>query len=267
MNSTKQKLDVQVFTAIPSDYHKTRLRGWDNNTLFWARYIDSEGNRAAMLDRLAQHISDQVGGMAPKPRILDFGCGEGLFLRLCSQRMPTAELTGIDFSASMLAIASNRSHLIPITFRLADIESTELSFTSDFDVAVSTLVLDEVEDLATSFGNIAESLRPGGTAVAVILDPITERLRHSFYLGNGGMVDDADSDELFLITKHFRVGHNMSPSPYNRIIRPDADYIDAAGRSGLQLDGIEIWPVGSASASVLIGPMVRVLLFSKSNPS
>lgn len=262
-NSKQQQSSIQVCSSIPPDYHFSRLESWNCNATFWSSYIDSESARAVLLDRLAIHASELACRMSIVPKIIDFCCGEGSFLRLCSKHTPGAELTGVDFSTGMLEAALKRTQMLPITFTRNDIETETLNIPSEFDLATSILALDEVEDLNAAFRNITGSLRPGGSALIVILDNQTERLRHSSYLGGQHSLV---AEETLLIIKHFNVGRQSSPAPYNRIIRQVENYIDAARQSGLELTSKEIWPVGNSSPFSVVGPMVQVLTFRKPAP-
>lgn len=260
MNNIKQQSPIQVCLSIPENYHFARLESWNCNATFWSHYIDAEMPRAELLDQLARRASELARRVSTVPKIIDFGCGEGLLLRLCGKHMPEAELTGVDFSTGMLELARERTQMLPVTFRRGDIETETLNLAPEFDVAAAILTLDEVEDLVGSFRNITASLRPGGSALVAVLDNQTERLRHTAYLGaQNGLL----GDETFLVIKHFNVGRQASPAPYNRIVRRTDNYIDAAKRSGLELEAKEIWPVGDALPSSVVGPMVQVLSFRK----
>lgn len=265
MNKARHQSSVRILTEVPENYRKERLISWDANSLLWTRYIDSETQqtRTDMLNRLTSHVVRMASDMRTPPSIIDVGCGEALFLRLCVQPLPDALLTGLDFSEAMLEQARLRSPLMRVSFKEGDIEDPSLDLEGRYDIAVSTLTLDEIEDLDTAFRNISKALNPRGRALIVVLDPYSEVLRHQQYMPDGDTLAEPDQGRLLLILKHFRVDHQISPAPYSRIVRAAFDYINAAKKAGLKLDNMEKWSLGSLSPDYIMGPMLNVMFFSQ----
>jgi SAM-dependent methyltransferase len=267
MNETKRQMSVEVLTELPLNYYRERLEAWDRNALFWTLYINEDQQRTALLNKLSIQISKLVADIA-SPRIIDFGCGEGFLLRLCCQLIPEAALVGVDFSRSMLALAKRRSDMMQqVSFQLGNIEDQVTMLTPSYDLVMCVLTLDEVQDIDAAFNNISAAMHPSATALIVVLDPITELLRHGLNIGNNVRVEDLNSRNTLLLLKHFRVGQQISPAPYNRIIRSPFDYIEAAAHQGLRHSRTERWSFGSSSTVSLIGPMVNIMFFHKSSES
>ena len=104
-------------------------------------------------------------------RILDIGCGDGLFPRLLAQR--GASVVGYDRAADRIAEAS-AGETAPgdATFVVA----TPDSFAHDgaFDAATSVMVLQlatSPEELAAFFRSASRHLEPGGRFISIVLNP------------------------------------------------------------------------------------------------
>lgn len=68
-----------------------------------------------------------------KPRVVDLGCGSGVFMERLTAKRPGAEIEGFDFSADMLALA--KKAVPSAKWNLADIRSVVLPSRS-FDAVV-----------------------------------------------------------------------------------------------------------------------------------
>jgi len=75
----------------------------------------SESHKVA----IAQIKAAQLG-LKPHYKVLDFGVGDGAFLKKLLKPMPTAEFTGIDVSKEMLKRAQESLHLTTIEASAAD---------------------------------------------------------------------------------------------------------------------------------------------------
>ena len=96
-------------------------------------------------------------------RVLEIGCGAGsLTTWLVDQG---AQVTAIDVSPGMLALARNRLG-DRATFLLADVQQP-LSFAADgsFDLVVASLVLHYVKEWEPVLGELGRVLTPGGSVV------------------------------------------------------------------------------------------------------
>lgn len=257
--------DITVLTNLPDDYHAQRLRYWNQNARFWAKYVDSDEYRLEMLKELVNKVSDHIKDIATTPKIVDFGCGEGQFLRLLYQQMPRATFHGIDSCESMIKFAKERTGPINtyINFELGDIESANLKLASDQDLAIAIMTLDEIPHLSTPLSNIAAALRPGGIAIIVVLEPLVEILRHIQEIFKNKSKEKTIAEEGLLIIKHFRIGQQFSPAPYNRIVRPIATYIGVALQHNLKFININTWPNAIENRNGK-DPVFNALFFRKS---
>lgn len=107
--------------------------------------------------RPALDLLARVDTAAPQ-RVYDLGCGTGNITRLLAERWPTAQVTGVDDSAAMLAKARETR---------ADIEWVEASLATwqppaPADVIYSNAALHWLPDHETLFPAVAQSLVSGG---------------------------------------------------------------------------------------------------------
>ena len=106
---------------------------------------------AHLLDMLPQH--DSV-------RILDYGCGLGVFTRLISEHNSQAEVLGIDIDFESVRIANawlgKRSHIEINNRSIEDLE------TSSFDFVISMQVIEHVHNVGNYLQSISRVLKPEG---------------------------------------------------------------------------------------------------------
>jgi len=80
------------------------LRVWPKEGLTWE--TAQERLRSSFLDCLQDHIT--ANNLAAPATILDVGCSVGMSTRAIHERFPQAEMTGMDLSPYMLAVAASR---------------------------------------------------------------------------------------------------------------------------------------------------------------
>ena len=100
------------------------------------------------------------------PAILDIGAGTGLFAALMLKKFPSAELTLLDISENMLAVARERfSGRKNIRFIVSDYSRSDLG--GIYDIICSALSIHHLttEDKHQLFHRIYAALKPGGMFV------------------------------------------------------------------------------------------------------
>ena len=152
---------------------------------FFAGYSTLErfgaGWTRAMEHGVLLSLLPDVGGR----RVLDLGCGAGQLAHHLATR-GAAEVTGVDVSERMLALARAEFAHPRVTYTRAALEDVEFA-ASRFDLVVSVLAFHYVDDYAGLVRRIARWLAPGGVLVYSTEHPIyTARLP-----GEGWVVDEA----------------------------------------------------------------------------
>jgi ubiquinone/menaquinone biosynthesis C-methylase UbiE len=124
---------------------------------FWNNYLDIP----AVLKLLGKVPRGQT--------VLDMGCGTGLFTRKLAAR--GVNVIGLDYSTSMIAIASGR--MPPGKLIVGD--SCRLPIGSEaFDIVVSNLLIHYLKDLRPVFGEVNRILGPKGQFIFTFHHPIAE---------------------------------------------------------------------------------------------
>lgn len=109
-------------------------------------------------------------------RVIELGCGTGKMLARLNQQFPHLELTGIDISPDMLAIA-RRKLLPPAVLIEDDVETDILNVRPPYDAALSLNVLHHLNDPEEHLLTLNSLVRPGGTVFLCDYAVDTRRLR------------------------------------------------------------------------------------------
>lgn len=124
--------------------------------------------------RVAREVASVAEDDESAPRVLEIGSGPGELALEIAQRLPQAEVLGVDLAEAMIERATDRAQaggLDPrVRFELADAAILPLADGS-FDVAVSTLSLHHWADPGAVFAELGRVLRPGGVALIYDLRP------------------------------------------------------------------------------------------------
>jgi malonyl-CoA O-methyltransferase len=132
----------------------------------WAAVYDHDANPLVALEEpIVAAALGEVAGL----RVLDLGCGTGRHaLRLAAAG---AKVTALDLSPGMLQEARAKAGTLDLDFRLHDLTQPLPFPEAAFDLAVSGLVLEHLEDLDAFFRELARVLKPGGRAVVSAMHP------------------------------------------------------------------------------------------------
>jgi ubiquinone/menaquinone biosynthesis C-methylase UbiE len=116
--------------------------------------------------RWAFYVSESVNEtlrrmpIRPSDRVLDIGCGTGALLRALRRRYPQIELTGIDTSAEMLALAAAK---LGHGARLYLASAEQLPVRDDaFNLVICTSALHYFRDPARALAEMRRVVRPQG---------------------------------------------------------------------------------------------------------
>jgi ubiquinone/menaquinone biosynthesis C-methylase UbiE len=119
---------------------------------------------------IGRHLPDMTGPLEGC-RILDVACGEGVFSR--EMAAAGAQITGVDLSSALLAMAKERAAAAEATIRYVRDDAQRLSTLGDdqFDGAICILALMDIPDLAAVFQSVARVVHADGWYVVAITHP------------------------------------------------------------------------------------------------
>ncbi len=144
------------------DLHQRLHTQWTESAQDWIN--DAQPVRTGMLDRW---MLDSLGDIAGRT-IIDIGCGEGRFSRLLSNLGAT--VTGVDLTEPFIQRA--RSLSTGETYLQGNAENLEGIESDDFDIAVSYIVLVDLQDYRCAINAAYRVLRPGGRFVVCNIHPM-----------------------------------------------------------------------------------------------
>ncbi len=168
---------------LARDYYAERPdRFWYYYQKFWTAAFASEAHtrhcervfgkdlcQDGMVDMAA--LQDMLSrlDLQPGDRVLDLGCGIGSIAEYISD-VTEAEVLGLDYSASAIAVANERSaeKRSRLTFVQGDMNALDLPERS-FDAAVSLDTLYWVSDLPDTISQILRAIKPGGQLAIFML--------------------------------------------------------------------------------------------------
>lgn len=129
-----------------------RYRAWRTRTL------------GAVTERLEMAAVLEFLGPVEGKRVLDAGCGDGIYSIAVSERGALA--TGVDLSEDMLAVARERSAARGVTVNWRQGDVLALPFPdSSFDLAMAITLLCLVPDPRAAVRELSRVLVPGGRLV------------------------------------------------------------------------------------------------------
>ena len=131
---------------------------------FWRDRFDSP---------LVSCVGDLMAPLArPNARVLDLGCGTGLFTVGLSRVLGSSRITGVDLSAGMLSVARRQALQREAKgVELCRAEGGALPFRDGaFDAAVAAGLLPNVNDRPAIFRELVRVLRSGGKLIVVEFD-------------------------------------------------------------------------------------------------
>jgi len=143
-----------------------------------AEIAASFGARAASYELhagLQRAVADKLARLLPeldRPRVLELGCGTGLFSRHLLRRYPRGSFVLTDVAPAM--IAECRRNLAPsgearISFEVMD--AGEAGGHAELDLIVSSMTLHWLADPVASLERLSRLLAPGGVLLYATLGP------------------------------------------------------------------------------------------------
>ena len=170
---------------------------WDKNLgLFQRIYCYLFGVPISGLRIRLRRVLPSLSG-DPK-KVLDVGCGRGIFSYELAKRFPSAEIVAVDIDNSQLEINAGiaaSAGLNNLSFVANDI--AQLSFDNEFDLVLSVDNLEHLEDDTQGLNSIYKALRNNGRLILHV--PGYERRWFLF-----------DFKTNFDVPGHFRPGYRVN---------------------------------------------------------
>lgn len=138
-----------------------------------AEYYEVLSDNESRLKREGQMLKDLLA-CAPGNRVADIACGTGLHAELFASL--GAEVTGLDFSAEMVAVAQEIRKGTNLTFRVGDMRTLS-GGTWDLILCIgnSLSLLGDLDEIRQTFEHVKACLSCGGLFVIQILNTQSEQ--------------------------------------------------------------------------------------------
>lgn len=205
---------------------------WESNAECWDQFMGDDGNnwhKELVAPKTVHLLNLQRGN-----RLLDIGCGNGLFARRMA--LQGIKVTAFDFSRSNIEHAQ-KYDCSNIDYRIIDATSTsDLStlHTHKYDGIVANMVLMDMPDIESLFSHIKELLTDNGRFVFSIQHPCF----------NSEYVEEGPNNSLQL-TNYIQSSTSKGtaiPTQIKRqyyFHRPVSYYMNLGIKNGLTINGYE----------------------------
>lgn len=151
MNESEKKV-IKKYDEVAEEYHKTRTTGKSN---FYNTYLEMPSTLKLL-------------GKIKGKKILDFGCGTGIYAKLLTKK--GAIVKGFDISPNMVEIAKRENPKLDL--RLGS--GNKIPFNEKFDIVLAPLVLNYLEDWNKVFKQIKKLLTKEGVFIFSMRNPVIE---------------------------------------------------------------------------------------------
>lgn len=216
-------------------------------------YEESIRRRGSLHESVLKHGILSLLSSVDRGRALEIGCGTGYFSRILAEA--GFQVVGVDLSPAMIATARRLS---PKEIEFVVDSGEELSRVSGkFQVAISVMAVENMEDPVRVFQRVYERLDPYAPFFLVFLHPCFRFPRQS------GWGYDPQKKLIFRRMDRYltplKVPIQMYPSRDPSVTtityhRPLSFYIQALSRAGFAVDWMEEWISPRRSTS---GPYAR----------
>jgi len=191
MMITKEEKEAKIMYDNSADfYHDYRTKinpqGWFYN------------------DYLEMPASLELLGNINNKKVLDYGCGSGIYIKILKNR--GANVKGFDISEEMLKIA--RKNNPDIEFRQGS--GYNIPFKEKFDIVLASLVVHYMKDWDKMFREINRVLKKEGILVFSTGNPV--------YEVNKNLVFNGKKYKVLGINSYFKenLNYNRWTNPYNK---------------------------------------------------
>ncbi len=187
-----------------------------------------------------------IGSLNEKS-VLDLACGDGFYTRQFKLR-GAAEVTGVDLSAGMIALAEEAERNNPISLNYICCNVTELKLDRKFDMICASYLLNyahDIKSLNAMCEAIFQHLKPGGRFITINSNPdykatINSLLPYGFTRENAGYNEGDEVTYRFYQPDNSFVevtNYHLKKTTYERALIE-------AGFSEIQWNTMDVSPLG-----------------------
>jgi ubiquinone/menaquinone biosynthesis C-methylase UbiE len=213
---------------------------WDHVAEWYDKLVGDDGSdyhRNVVLPTALRLLAIQRG-----ERVLDLACGQGVFSRLL-QENGAGFVLGVDASSRLIAAARSRGgHRDRLRFEVGDACDLGTFADGSFDAAACLMAVQDIDDIAAAFGQMARALRVGGRAVIVMMHPCFRVPRQSSWEWDEVKKTQYRRLDRYAVPMEIPIATHpgSDPGQHTRYFhRPLAEYINALGSSGLAVTACE----------------------------
>ena len=153
----EEKSAEKMYDTLAEHYHywrtKANPQGWHYNEL------------------LEMPAALKLLGNVKGKKILDFGCGTGIYAKLLTKK--GAKVKGFDISKEMLEIAKRENPKLDLRIG----SGYKFPFKEKFDIVLSSLVVHYLDDWNKMFKEVRKVLKKGGYFVFSTGNPVAETVK------------------------------------------------------------------------------------------
>ena len=102
-------------------------------------------------------------------RLLEVGCGTGIFTEMLVKATAPREIIAIDPAPTQIELAKGKPFARDVDFRIADAQALPFA-NGDFDLAVSALVINFIPDQARAMAEMRRVVKPAGLVAGYVWD-------------------------------------------------------------------------------------------------
>lgn len=158
-----------------SDPHEQTKKAWTANAQTWDARMGSDGNdffKQLQYPYILEYLGCQNGEDLQGKKILDISCGNGILSRKLAAL--GANVTGIDFSESLIKIAegyATKQHIDYAVVDVTDANQLQPYMSAGFDIAICNMALFDISNIEILISALPKMLRPGGLFIFSLLHP------------------------------------------------------------------------------------------------
>ena len=220
---------------------------WDEASEAWADFVRTGKDyfRDALNNPATFKMIGEIAGL----RVLDLACGEGYNTRILARKH--AEVTGIDKSGELLALAMSEEDREPLNINYLLRDADSLNDVSDecFDLVTCFMALHDIENYDEAVGEVARVLKMNGRFVfsiphpcfeTVTIDGVSMEASKAYFR----RIKDLTQWNMKRLSKHFTtVSFHRPISDYSQVLRRRGLLIIQMVEPQATSDMVERYPV------------------------